>query len=131
MNVTSTNLETIEKITLRPMSVNEFLVELRLLSLAFDWKMSVAGAIRGEFDGLIYCPITAMVMCKTGQVFRMDQWGCGGKILGMQPDDALLVAEAADFPYGHNTELVSLYEQMRESLGLSKHRKVETRHEPI
>lgn len=112
-----------------PMTTDMFLEELALLALTFDWHLSFptryesdrpegSANIRCTFEDVTYCPITAMAMAKTGRIFGMKDWDAARDCLGMDHEEAMIIAEAADSPYSHTMELVDLHNQMRTSLGI-------------
>lgn len=109
------------------MSIDQFINELRGLRSRFHWSVHYSawtkpgfGIIRCVTDDpdMGHCPITGMTLALFGIYHRMSDYQRARVPLGLSEDDALLIAEAADSPTTHSTELLDLHNRMLEALGL-------------
>lgn len=91
------------------MTIDDFLTALQEIRSAFTWVgLEGTAGIRGRKPDTTsypstYCPLTAVCLVKTGEVFGIHQASEAGRALGLKHEDINQIIAGADFLTTHPT----------------------------
>ncbi len=103
---------------MKRMTFRELLLALSATKDEFNWSITEDGlALRAEYEGGYWCPITAVCRLLTSETVLIDDWERAAEVLDLPYLVATRIADAADNLYRTDT---SIREQLLKAVGLSK-----------
>jgi hypothetical protein len=85
----------------RNVTTNQIVEELKGIKDAFDWRVTaqhrIQGVLKGNPDGRVFDPITAVAFFRTGQFFPVGQSSAAARGVGLSFSDTAEIVAACSY----------------------------------
>jgi hypothetical protein len=85
------------------MTTTQIIEELKAIKAAFEWRLTsrqrIQGVLRGNSDGRIFDPITAVALFRTGQFFPEGHSSAAARGVGLSFRDTAAIVAACSYAF--------------------------------
>jgi hypothetical protein len=103
VNVNQVVEHTENNVATQNMTTNQIIDELKGIKDAFDWRLTlqqrIQGVLKGNLDGRVFDPVTAVAYFRTGQYFPEGHASAAARSVGLSFIDSVEIVAACGYGF--------------------------------